>query len=302
MAMRVNASALAVGCLINAVLDSPASHKHIDEQLELLLVDADWLRSVADRYLSYWQLTLGGFADGETATVDEHAVLLLSWLLAPVKDADSCAQINAKAFAMSSTKHYSLTGVELPALERISVTVGVVGRPVPVIDRDFPVWFPGGVLDGDVELAYAGLLEHVAEAPSGVWPEVYRTAVLWRLGGIAQGLTGGDDDLWECMKQLNRLLVGSLPTAYRRMTADEWLKTYRDHRNVLTHVRPVADLSFADALSSHREPSHLLDYVRLSTFYAAVSINERISGIDPENARRWLDVVDNDQAWVNAVA
>lgn len=131
---------------------------------------------------------------------------------------------------------------------------------------------------------------------------MYRTAVLWRLGGIAQGLTGGDEDLWGCMKQLNRLLVGSLPPAYRRMTADEWLKTYRNHRNVFTHVRPVADLSFADALSSHRDPSHLLDYLRLSTFYVAVSINERLSGIDPETVRRWLDVVEKDQGWVNTVA
>ena len=104
------------------------------------------------------------------------------------------------------------------------------------------------------------------------------------------------------MKQLNRLLVGALPAAYRVMTADEWMKEYRSHRNVFTHVRPYADLTFAGALANHQQQVQLLDYMRLATFYVAVSINEQLAGIEPEMVQSWVDVVDNDQAWVSSVA
>lgn len=301
--MRVDASALGVSNLIQSIFQVDRARSIVEMQLESLGVDMDWLLSTADRYRAFWEQTFSPGAGGQAGTVDEYTVLLLSWLLAPLREPDANAQLAASTFALSSEAFAKVAGPEvLPPQERLSVTIGVVGRPIPVIDRDFPSWLPGRLLDRDVELAYEGLLEHVAVAPSGEWPEVHRTAVLWRLGGIAQGLVGGSEDVWKCMKDLNLQLSSALPVAHRRMTADDWMKTYRANRNVFTHVRPEGERSFHSALAEHSEANQLIEYVRLATYYAAVSMNVKLSAIDSQTASRWLDVVDRDQSWVSAVA
>ncbi len=299
--MKVTASALAISCLIEAIIETPEVSDVVEDQLNALGTDLDWLASLGVRYRKYWAQTFEYEAAGQTATVHENTVMLLSWLMSSVKDSELNETINSKTFSSTTQAYIELSGkTELPKAERITVTVGIIGRPESVIDRNYPVWFSGGFIDSNVELAYLGLLEHVAHAPDQEWPEVYRTAVLWRLGGIAQGL-GGDGDLWDCLKELNKQLSGALPLAYRRMTGDEWISAYRKNRNVFTHVRTDSGQSFALALSEHEEKTQLLDYIRLSTYYAAVAINQGISSLEPKTVQRWLDVVDNDQAWVMSV-
>lgn len=301
--MKTDASALAVSCLIQALISNEQAKDVVEDRLADLDLDTEWLNALALRYFALWEQTHEHFEPGTTPLVDENTVLVLSWLTTGIRDPEVNSAINTASFesAMSLYAH-SAGENSLPENERLTLTAGVVGRPVPVIDRNFPVWFPGGILNPSVESAYAGLVEHVANAPQQSWPEVYRTSVLWRLGGIAQGLTGGDSELWDCMKSLNSLLSGALPYAYRPLTGDDWLAQYRRYRNVLTHVRPVADLTFVDAIDGHADSGQLLDYIRLATYYIAITLNQQISSYEPEVVKRWLDVVDNDQAWVSSVA
>jgi len=176
----------------------------------------------------------------------------------------------------------------------------VVGRPVVTIDRDFPVWFPCGILDRDVEAAYCGLLEHVASGPTEPWPEVHRTAVLWRFGGIAEALADVDD-LPSSKRHLNAMLTESLPYAYRLMTAEEWGKRFRGHRNALTHVRLDNGQSFTSALAEHQDTNHVLDYLRLASFYVAANISAGLSEISPETVKRWVDIAGQDYAWAASI-
>lgn len=301
--MKTNASALAVSCLIQALQSHEQAKDVIEDRLADLDLGTEWLSALASRYFLLWEQTHEFHEPGTTPLVDEHTVLVLSWLTTSIRDPELNSAINTTSFESALMAYTQATGESaLPEFERLTLIAGVVGRPVPVIDRDFPVWFPGGILDSSVESAYVGLVEHVANAPQQSWPEVYRTSVLWRLGGIAQGLTGGDSELWECMKSLNSRLSGALPYAYRPLTGDDWLTQYRRYRNVLTHVRPMTDLTFADAIDSHAESGQLLDHIRLATYYIAITLNQQIASYEPEQVRRWLDVVDNDQAWVSSVA
>lgn len=301
--MKTDASALAVSCLIQALISNEQAKDVVEERLAELDLDTEWLNALASRYFALWEQTHEHFEPGTTPLVDENTVLVLSWLTTGIRDPEVNSAINTASFELAMSAYTHSTGENsLPENERLTLTAGVVGRPVPVIDRNFPVWFPGGILNPSVESAYAGLVEHVANAPRQSWPEVYRTSVLWRLGGIAQGLTGGDSELWDCMKSLNSLLSGALPYAYRPLTGDDWLAQYRRYRNVLTHVRPVADLTFIEAIDGHSDSGQLLDYVRLATYYIAITLNQQISSYEPETVKRWLDVVDNDQSWVSSVA
>jgi hypothetical protein len=301
--MKTDASALAVSCLIKSLMSNEQSKDVLDDRLAELDLEIEWLAALASRYFALWEQTHEHFEPGTTPTVDEHSVLVLSWLTTGIRNPDVNLAINTASFESATLAYTQAAGESaLPEIERLTLTAGVVGRPVPIIDLNFPVWFPGGILDPSVEFAYAGLVEHVANAPRQSWPEVYRTSVLWRLGGIAQGLTGGDSELWDCMKSLNKLLSGALPYAYRTLTGDDWLARYRRYRNVLTHVRPTADLTFVDAIDGHTETGQLLDYIRLATYYIAITLNQQIASYEPEQVKRWLDIVDNDQAWVSSVA
>ena len=301
--MKVNASPLAISCLIDTLIEHRGIQDQLGAQLNEIGVGTDWLKAISAKYRSFWEQTIEYSEPEGTTPVQENTVLLLSWLTTSIREPDLNSEINSFVFEKTSQAMLRTRNVEnIPSSERISLTIGVVGRPVPVIDRAYPVWLPGGVLDQDVERAYEGLVEHVAKAPSEEWPEVYRTAVLWRLGGIAQGLTGGDEEVWNCMMKLNVSLNGTLPPRDRRMTSNEWIASFRQRRNVFTHIKPIGNLSFSEAVNQISKPDDLIDYVRLATFYAAISINERISNFEPETVEKWINEVERDQDWMSALA
>ena len=299
--MKVNASPLAVSDLIETLIEHRGIQDEIEPKLNEIGVGFEWLEAMATKYRSFWTQTIEHSEPDGTTPVQENTVLLLSWLTSSIREPDLNSEINTLVFEKTSENYFQARGIEdLPSRERISLTIGVVGRPVPVIDRAYPVWLPGGVLDRDVEKAYDGLVDHIAKAPSEEWPEVYQSAVLWRLGGIAQGLTGGEEELWNCMMKLNASLNGTLPLRDRRMTSNEWITSFRQRRNVLTHIKQIEKLSFTDAVDQLSQSDDHIDYVRLATFYAAISINERISNYEPETVQGWINEVERDQEWVNA--
>ena len=298
--MKTDASALAVSCFIEALLAYNQDQGNLDGRLAELDLEGEWLQNLGHRYFKYWEQSHIYEGEGARATVHENTVLLLSWLTADTRSPEANLALTAETFKRSQTAYAEATNTqELPAIERLTLTVGVVGRPVPKIDRNFPAWFPGQILEENVEAAYEGLVEHVAGAPQHKWPEIYRTSVLWRLGGIAQGLQGGTLEVLDCMKELNKHFASSLPYDHEKQwTSDEWLKQFRRHRNVFTHVRTENNITFQSALKEHEEQELLLDYIRLASYYVATEINTRISSLEPEGAQRWLSAVDNDQAWV----
>lgn len=298
--MRVDASALGISSLIRALLDATEIHDELQESLQAVGVDVDWLAALGDRYRAYWTQTAGYAHPDYPSVVCEHTPMLLSWLLTDLRDPDLSAALSYATDAYVASAIEEVRGkAELPSTERVNLTLGVLGRPVATIDRDFPTYLPGGLVDADVEAAYHGLLMHVSSAGSADWPEMQRTAVLWRLGGIAQGLTGGDDDLVPCMQQLNARLTGVLPPRYRQLTTNEWLTGYRRRRNVLTHVRPIGEVSFTEVIREYEDLSALLDYLRLASIYVAAAISERLAGLDASTVVSWVGIVDDDQSWVD---
>lgn len=297
--MKVEASPLAVSAFIQAALGDSRIRAQVEDQLESLGLDGAWLEALAGRYRRYWEFMSVEGGIPSTDPVSEQTVLLLSWLMRSLTRQEDATSLNQQAFVTTVEMCQTHLHTDLVAAsDRISLTAGVVGRPVPVIDREFPAWLPGGMLDSNVELAYEGLVEHIAGAAAENWPEVHRTALLWRFGGIAQGLVGGDDELRDCLRQLNVMVSGALPGHLRKTTTEDWIKSFRSSRNIFTHVRSEGGKTFTAALSEYGGVEDLLDYLRLATFYVAININAELAQVDADRARRWADATDSDLAWV----
>jgi hypothetical protein len=300
--MQVDASPLGVSCLIESLLNSqnPTVRDQVIPRLEQLDRDEEWLADLGARYRAVWEESVIGEAVDTIPTVSEETPLLLSWLVAQLRGPGDLAPLNAEIRTSVLREYHASTGLGVsPPAHILGIVVGTIGRPVSTIDQLLPALFPGDQVGPDVEAAYAGLVEHVQAAQLENWPEMHRTAVLWRLGAIAQGLMGGTDQVFESMRRLSASLAGALPLPDRRMTTDEWIKNYRGNRNGLTHVLPDGNgVGFNDALSQHMDVDSVLAYLRLAGYYTAAAINEVIVGLEATQAARWLPAVEADFSWV----
>lgn len=297
--MKVDASPLATGLLIRAALENDAIRSVVEDRIEYLRLDTQWLERLSHRYVQYWRLTVAENNYSPTEPVAEEAVKFIAWLLNPLSGSDISAELSTRVFTDTQNVVAGHCGLAtVPPAERLTVTAAVVGRPVPIIDRDFPVWLPGGLVEPNVELAYEGFVEHVANAPRGDWPEMHRTALLWRLGGIAEGLTGGQGHLSMSLGQLNAQVGNSLPLSMRTATSDEWKSRFVAHRNVFTHVNSEQGITFRESLSEIQEPDDLWNYLRLATLYVAVTINSVIAGMHEAEVERWASRTEQDFYWV----
>lgn len=177
----------------------------------------------------------------------------------------------------------------------------VVGRPIGSLDLSLPAALPTDVLEDDVRDAYNGLMTHVAQAVEGHdWPELHRTAVLWRLAGIAEGLQESKS-LHTSMDILVRSLSATMPVGlYNRISRGTWLSDFVEDRNGFTHVRPddTGRRAFQASLVRHASAAEIVDYLRVATYFAAGAINTSIRRVDSSKARSWMDRIDDDYSWV----
>lgn len=299
--MSVQASPLAATALLSVLTEAVSDMPHMTERLESLRLDEQWLFEQSTKYRAAWNSRdlYGGV--NELSPVSEELSLFLSWLLSDLRNQEACLEINEsiQKHLLSSWSEASAE-VVVPPKQRLALTMGVVGRPAWNLDRLHPAWFPSGYVAAEVDAAYQGLLGQVDAAGDMEWPEFQRTAVLWRFGGIAQGLAGDSHDLAKAMQRLNVSMGGALPMQFRRLTSDEWVFAYRNARNGLTHLHGGnGTIGFLDALDTHQDLDSVIDYFRLASFYMASSINGSLRALDPDDAARWLPAIEADWNWVS---
>lgn len=296
--MNVDASPLATGLLIRAVLDNAPVRREVTDRLEYLGLEPGWLERLSKRYVEFWRFTVPKEEYSRTNPVAEETIKMLSWLLNQLPAADVGVELTAQVFAATQAELAKHVGLDVvPPAERLTVTAGVVGRPVPIIDQNFPVLLPGGLVEPNVELAYEGFVEHVASAGAGDWPEMHRTSLLWRLAGIAEGLQGGGGNLHGTLGDLNKLVGSAMPLSMRRVTGEEWKKKFVAHRNVFTHVSEYNGYTFQGSLGEHQDNVDLGEYLKLATLYMAVHVGAGIAQVPEQEPQRWSATADRDFEW-----
>lgn len=298
--MDVTLKPLAASCLVEALLNEAALKSRLEEQLERVDRDRVWLGDVGARYRQAWDDAVDNGYHAELDPVNESFSLLISWLLAPLSrgstDGLSSPALGGDANARTVAAYLAKTGAsELPATERVGLYKWTVGRAVGSVDQRFPAALPAGQLPDEAELAYDGLLEHVEAAGDEPWPEIHRSAILWRLGGISQGLVPGT--LRGSANTLLQTLGSHQPPPAR---AKGWVDGYVKDRNGFTHVLAETpdDVPFSAALGRHSDVDQVRIYLELATMFAASRINAGLLALPEQRAKALANVVDSTLPWV----
>lgn len=120
--------------------------------------------------------------------------------------------------------------------------------------------------DPDVERAYRGLLAHLETYDHESAPELHRSAVIWRVGALADGLEPADEDYSQDSRKFGQRLdqiVARLCNDDRLTLEDKKIcrlwsgQNFGDRRNALTHLSRRA-VSFDDAYSHYTSRTVLL--------------------------------------------
>jgi hypothetical protein len=211
----------------------------LEDRLAEIGRDLDWMSSVIDQYEAMWAYRLGQpDLDERYRALDADHAALAAWLAAGLRGVGSSNEISQ---AVQQTIR-DRTKVDPPVLVRSRTRVTLVawslGQVIGEYDRSLPVVFCEPLSDRSVQLAYEGLVQHVAALPEvDRWPEMLGSAVLWRACGLADGLRPqpGRSNLAASVNALLAEMRRYVSAAVLAQWGREW-PGYQDVRNGFTHV------------------------------------------------------------------
>lgn len=236
----------------------------LDDRLDEIGYDSDWLRDRADDYDAKW-VDVAGLL--EPATVNDYALpvehsLLATWLLAGLRNTGNSYDLSGRlldAVQRRMTSEAPLVGARPPSLSPV-IRGWTLGMVAGALDPSLPMVLAHEPDDPHIAEAYRGLVEQVChlEGVAEPWPELAGTALYVRTGGLAEALRPPPPPPPNRGLQysIDLLLGESKPQAplhiWERLRVN-WIK-WVARRNVLTHVSPdaVAGLSFAASAAQVR--------------------------------------------------
>jgi hypothetical protein len=174
--------------------------------------------------------------------------------------------------------------------EAATVRPIVIGWSLGSVPGDYdysrPVVFAEDPADANVQLAYSGLVVHLVNLgkESSPWPELPATAVLWRCGGIAEGLLP-KEYLLATLQDLTAQVKVMLPGRLHSDLIGYW-EEFTRMRNGFTHVAPrVGEYSFSDLdgkITNHDDLRLCLSGI---TYFVAESIRSALADPDQDHYR-----------------
>lgn len=188
-------SGLAFAELYRLLRDDRVRRERLNERLNQLGYDEDWLDEAIAAYNSKWRADAEyispELAEDFALTV-EHA-LLATWLLAGLRNSgdsyDFSASLRGAVQARMAAEAQSLGESRPPSFSPI-VRGWTLGRVMGSLDAQLPMVPASYPSDPHISVAYQGLIEHLLhlEGFNAQWPELAGTALLVRTGGLAEAL------------------------------------------------------------------------------------------------------------------
>ncbi len=196
MDLSCSLSPLVYGELYHRLLTDAEKRDSIEQRLDMLDRDFEWLAELKRLYQMYWRWQINNQACGDPANLTgltpRHAQLA-AWFTAPLRVLGPSAEFTAQLVrSVVEAAAYDFPNIgRSPQPFRVSLVAWTVGQVCGDLDRAVPVIPAEMPDDNDVALAYRGLLEHIAALPNSEteqWPEMVGSAILWRIAGITEGL------------------------------------------------------------------------------------------------------------------
>jgi hypothetical protein len=243
--IRPAVSSLATGCLLSALLIHDEYAPLIEERLSLVQGEIDQLNSLAEWHLNeFSNLSSYGeeFLNGQC--VGDEALYFLNWLIAPLRGySDSVAfeaQVNV-AIKKTWIDEVGSLSESVVRNQEITLNAWSVGKPLWKNGRSYPATLQIDVLGSEINLAYSGLLEHLAGqethflAASPDVTEIARTSIVWRFAAMFEALANTDLGPRRSIEHIVQRASKSIPEHFRK-SSPRWNEEVVNVRNAFSHI------------------------------------------------------------------
>lgn len=295
--------------LYRLLLEGDVRDDDLGARLAELRYDIDWFQTAADAYDAKWREAAqwGPDAIEDNALDPEHAVVA-TWILAGLRNTGHSLDLSGDLRERIAIRaEEEVPGLELPLPAALTpVVIGwTLGKVAGFVDGSLPVVPAVPHEDEQINAAYMGLVEHVANLPSATheYPELTGSATFVRSAGLAEALADlGEDGTQQ--KAVNKLMLDSrsqAPEYVLTRLRSTWERDFVKRRNVLTHVRGRDGLTFTDAVDGTRTWSHLEQTVAGITQFVCQAISLQLYDAMPPavHGDPWTKFVERDlKVWI----
>ncbi|MGY1679883.1 hypothetical protein [Geodermatophilus sp. SYSU D01176] len=275
--------------------------RQLEDRLDALGRDLDWLQVTIDRYQRMWDLRIEQAFPTDALfepAGDEHT-FLAAWIAAGLRGAGPCIELETEILERIRPKvgahgapHRLVDRVSRPAL-----VAWALGQVVGDYDRTLPVAFSVEPSNPNVRLAYDGLVQHVMDLPSGdgEWPEMLGSSILWRACGLADGLhpQPGALNLLTSVGHLIRDMRSVVPPTTLERWRREW-QEFKGIRDGFTHVTAGerGQYGFAEVATRMRSQDDVRTALSSATHFVGHQIALDLSDEDPRAVEGALRTVE----------
>lgn len=288
MELTCELSPLIYAELYRLLLADDAMRQRVEDRLTKAGADASWLGAAERLYRRSWEWQIEYEAVGDirkTSPTDPRDAQLATWVIAPLRTLGPSTQFSAdlqREVNLAARARFPGFNDRLPEQYQASVIAWTLGRVCGELDRSFPVVLAEIPDDTHVAAAYDGLLHHVRTLSDGSdpWPEMAGSAVVWRVGGIADGLRPREpNNLRASLDLLMSALKPVVPPVLHAEFNAGW-NGFVDARNGLTHVAPRDGLGFADFAKRMRTAEKVRTYLQAATYFVCNEVAMSLAADD----------------------
>lgn len=294
MELTCELSPLVFAELYRLLLADDKTRRRVEHRVAEAEGDPSWLEDAERRYRDWWcwQVENQAFGDIQgTSPAELRDAQLATWLIAPLRALGRSSEFGAelqRAVNLAARAEFPGAGYHLPAQYQASVVAWTLGRVCGELDRTVPVVPAEVPEDQHVAAAYDGLLHHVSalsDSPDP-WPEMAGSAIIWRVGGIADGLRPQypKPNLAASLGQLMTDLKPVVPPGVHASLSRGW-GHFRDARNSFTHVAARDGIGFADFVGHMRCAADVRAYLEAATYFVCNEVAMNLSTDDDPRGR-----------------
>lgn len=264
----------------------------LDSRLAEIERDTTWLTSISAQYVNI------------TKTYPDHNLEygvelldLLSWLCAPLRGNNTWLQLNEQI----QTKYSELVSANHSSRAiPVSLNCWVACVPIGGIERNYPVLFNTKDSDTNLHLAFMNLIKHaLAHDWENGSEEIDSTSIALRLTGIVNAIDS-TSDLRRAFSSLITKLKGTLPPADDSLFSNgKWVSDLIETRNIVAHIgSSPSGFSLQDAWDRSRDIDQIKQIIRLTTYFVANDVRERLLNTDGKHAKAWAERIEEEVGWL----
>ena len=270
----------------------------LEARLAVLDLEAEWLRDVSDGYRSRWQELIEAqsqyqLPDSSLGLYSPEHGQLATWILAyllPNGPSDEFSLNLRTRVAESTALAMPERAHNQPDESRAVVIAWTIGQVVGRFDQKLPVILAEAPKETNVDLAYKGLVEHLASmTESGPLPEMHGSSTIWRAAGISQGLSPRAKlNLKASLDELTSIARNVLsPSLHARLQA-KW-GDFVDARDAFTHLIGGGEFrSFEDAIEMARDREQVRETTLAITTFVCNQIATELNEGQGDHGRKYM--------------